>query len=373
MKIKICQHCGKEIVAKNRTMFCSVECRSVFYGSSKGEKEVETIKHHIVKSESPVIKICQYCGKEFKPSGHNQRFCSYECNYKFSRTISKTANIVKICLHCNKEYITTKKKCKYCSRECASKARFGVYNILTTTKCKHCGKDFKPAKIKQKYCSQECYFATLYVNQRFYGARLKNPVIRTCKHCGKEYKPWRVTQNYCGSDCYLANTFDPKVKTICARCGKEIIALKSLNKIYCNKKCHYEAKSNTGEYIKQELKNCLYCGKEFLSVKGAKYCSRKCSGLTNFGKYEEVQTKICVHCGKEYKTHRDQMHCSMECHDNYRCSLHYVPAINKLKTCEYCGKEFRTTALRHFYCNPKCCKKAWEEKNRKGLSVVRNI
>ena len=75
--IKICEFCGKEfevILSLERYRFCSNSCK---YSYRTGEN------HHNWKEK--IFKNCEVCGKEFKvrPSLEHRRFCSNICKYSY--------------------------------------------------------------------------------------------------------------------------------------------------------------------------------------------------------------------------------------------------------------------------------------------------
>lgn len=64
--------------------------------------------------------ICEQCGKPFKSTQVQSRFCSNACKSAYRRA-SGCDNITRICAVCGKEFITTKRKnVLTCSRSCAN-------------------------------------------------------------------------------------------------------------------------------------------------------------------------------------------------------------------------------------------------------------
>lgn len=63
-----------------------------------------------------MIKICEYCHKEFNTYNKNQRFCSHNC-YLDS---VKLSIITVTCKYCNKTFMTKEKFRKFCSPKCAA-------------------------------------------------------------------------------------------------------------------------------------------------------------------------------------------------------------------------------------------------------------
>jgi len=119
-----------------------------------------------------MIKICEYCGKEFHPHQNRRKtkYCSFSCNNK-----SRSANLIKLCETCGKEVpicpseINTR---RFCSLRCASKKRQTIFHKT----CPTCGIDFTTKlwnKDSKKYCSIECNIRA---------------VVKICEVCGKEFR-----------------------------------------------------------------------------------------------------------------------------------------------------------------------------------------
>ena len=152
-----------------------------------------------------MIKICEYCGKEYKTSKKTQKFCSRECAYENIKEVSK---IKVVCLWCGKEKEIYKSHWKqnpnkifYCGLECRDAAR--AANLLDKSEeqrrrspwpekvCIWCGKNFEIFPYREKrnktgifYCSFECmkeYRSTLLgvSHPRGTGEEVK------CNYCGK--------------------------------------------------------------------------------------------------------------------------------------------------------------------------------------------
>ena len=75
-----------------------------------------------------MIKICEYCGKEFETDRETKRFCCRQCKEK-SKQSRKCKGIrldnikyTKVCPVCNTEFITTHQDKKYCSDKCRDKS-----------------------------------------------------------------------------------------------------------------------------------------------------------------------------------------------------------------------------------------------------------
>ena len=71
---KICQLCGKEL-PKNKTRFCSAECRNRF----------NHIKTGRISHNTELIKTCVVCGKQFTTWHSAFVACSDECRERYKR------------------------------------------------------------------------------------------------------------------------------------------------------------------------------------------------------------------------------------------------------------------------------------------------
>lgn len=69
--INICPHCGKEFLARRK--YCSDEC-----------KFAESQKRNFARQKIQVVKICQYCKKEYVGSG--EKYCSSSCSTNATKT-----------------------------------------------------------------------------------------------------------------------------------------------------------------------------------------------------------------------------------------------------------------------------------------------
>jgi hypothetical protein len=123
--------------------------------------------------------------------------------------------------------------------------------------CSQCNKDFIKSYRTQKYCSKECtkiyrkeyskkYQKTALAN-RVKETKLKKIVIKVCIQCAKEFTPTKTT---------------PYQKT-------------------CSQKCR--TSFGNSQVKKKGIRSfiCVFCSKEFNSIRKKKYCSLKCSKEKN--------------------------------------------------------------------------------------------
>lgn len=139
-----------------------------------------------------MLKICEYCGKEFEAVNSNSKFCSRECNHK-----NMTTKIECICDTCGAKVMRKPsdlqgKKNIFCSKECYKEY---AYEIII---CKKCGKEFKARKsLHKKYCSNNCKNACFGKNQK------TNRENIICKYCGKEFESQISSERiYCSENCF---------------------------------------------------------------------------------------------------------------------------------------------------------------------------
>lgn len=203
-----------------------------------------------------MIKICEYCGKEYKTSQKYRKTCSRECrgkldSIKYKKGIyASRGNYKKIEVGCSfplclktkmvklSRYNNNKNKRFFCSKE-----HFGLYKSMflrgeksggykggkVEIKCSMCGKPlmFHPCRIKkQKYfvCSKECW-----------GEILRRTVAKK----GENHPGWVE-----------------KVETYCDYCGEPISILPSQ---YNKSKYHFCKYKGIGKMMNK-------CFREFIKI-----------------------------------------------------------------------------------------------------------
>lgn len=175
-----CKQCNIVYVSyKPKSDYCSIECKRL-------------------ANPKPTYK-CDYCGKEYKISKNQlnrlesgkqkHSYCSKECLAK-----SQNKQVIKICEWCNKEFtisLAFADKQRYCSRQC-----YLDYGNRPNY-CKACGEPFKSSHRDALYCCKECQISDLY------------PKIECeCKTCGKivSYSPkeyFSKKDHYCSQKCHF--------------------------------------------------------------------------------------------------------------------------------------------------------------------------
>lgn len=116
-----------------------------------------------------MIKKCEVCNKEFHPTRHEQRTCSYKCGAKIRKGPTKFNKFKANCFVCGIEVERQQKfknnKNVYCSTQCHYADNITKYkgknnpnfkNALIERSCKRRGDTFKTYHKKQKYCSVKC-------------------------------------------------------------------------------------------------------------------------------------------------------------------------------------------------------------------------
>ena len=115
---------------------------------------------------------CEYCGVEFVPHQHNQRFCSARCKERARMGVTLQT---KVCPTCGKTFETHNTLKNHCSRECRLLHQRAVRHdrrmaakeieVAKTRKpmemkhpcvCEGCGKEFLGKYDYTKYCSRKC-------------------------------------------------------------------------------------------------------------------------------------------------------------------------------------------------------------------------
>ena len=126
-----------------------------------------------------MVKICEYCGKEFKSKGKKPKFCCKECSLK-ARSLKSSKVKVK-CIYCGKElerYPSEIRNEVYCSKECL--AKYTKENSSVTYKCEICNKTVTTKK--SYYDKDERDF--VLVEQKVVKNDKGEIVPETCDKCG---------------------------------------------------------------------------------------------------------------------------------------------------------------------------------------------
>lgn len=160
------------------------------------------------------LKICEYCGKEFKviPSRFDKRrFCSKKCAGKW---LSKCkVRPKKTCKYCGKKFYVQPSRLderQFCSRVCYGKWRsenIPKCKVRLDKTCKYCGKKFEvlPSGHKRQFCSQKCAGKWLSENIRGENHSCYKPKIKkVCERCGKIFEVNRSVadmRRHCSRKC----------------------------------------------------------------------------------------------------------------------------------------------------------------------------
>ena len=110
---------------------------------------------------------------------------------------------------------------------------------------------------------------------------------RTCEQCGKDYQSRQKQGRFCSPKCKSGFRYHSGVDSenrICAHCGKYFSINRYSASLTCGKTCKlkYQAMTEGWHTRKQTQVDCTECGKAYLTYYPyrAKYCSKKCWGLT---------------------------------------------------------------------------------------------
>lgn len=164
-KQRNCVVCGKEFWPTNgQQRVCSDECKAIrdrkrhhidYIENRKEKMHIQGIENRkarneklMAKNEGHLIpkKVCEYCGKEFWPTKHNQKYCSSVCGKKGYELLNTGRNPTekeghkfykRVCTVCGKEYWPNGPNDLTCSSACARTReleRHRVNYIETTEK-----------------------------------------------------------------------------------------------------------------------------------------------------------------------------------------------------------------------------------------------
>lgn len=148
---KICQYCGKEFVAHNKSKaYCSKKCRDIALRVKKGIK--------CNPNTEPFHKVCAVCGKPFDTFREATITCSTECSKKHRRHNKRHALAWD-------EYVAKRKAEAEARNEERQlvKSRIDLIrhinayaNKRVPKECAFCGDAFYSEYPNKKYCSTEC-------------------------------------------------------------------------------------------------------------------------------------------------------------------------------------------------------------------------
>ena len=273
---KICKKCG---ILKDVSCFTKSKNVKDGYENSCKECRREARKKHVIK--------CEICGKEFKTSEKEQKFCSAVCQGVARRKRYKTN-----CSYCNKEIERRnglkKWEYAYCNQDCRAKhlkqLMKGENNPFFNSvkyKCDGCGKEIlvKPwqlRELKHIFCSNECYKNNI---GKFYSGENNSnwnhfltEEERKNKRIYPEYYKWR-------SDVYERDSYT------CQCCGNN----KSGNLI-----AHHLNSYNSDKEHRTDVNNgitvCKKCHKEFHDKYG--YGNNTVEQFKEFLKYKYDNTEV---------------------------------------------------------------------------------
>jgi len=118
----------------------------------------------------------------------------------------------------------------------------------------------------------------------------------------------------------------PRIRYTCPTCGTVFFDTAKRQRIYCSRKCHNEARSQTR---RQVTHICAYCGKSFTAVDASKwttfiaqrFCSQRCQGkgvAQEKGLHVRKKTTFtCQNCNKTFtrmaRADRAYLYCSRPC------------------------------------------------------------
>lgn len=272
----VCPVCHKEFdhsSRSHRAKYCSPEC----YRLAKATRR---------KDRSVRFRKCRLCGKEFKVSDDNRKFCSVDCCAEYHTTKTKIRRklrraqaralpqeekpVPRKCAWCGKDFFRRKgEKLLYCSPECKHEAKVDFARAFrarraagveleprkshekspagTVCNCEICGAEFTRRSSVCRYCSPKCAYVSATLRQKaVYRKKLETkntPAVPCCMHCGKPL-PEGVRSAFCSRKCMqqhierLASASRRKFVRVCAECGREYnLGEDSKSLRYCSESC----------------------------------------------------------------------------------------------------------------------------------------
>ena len=180
--------------------------------------------------------------------------------------------------------------------------------------CEHCHRIYKSRSSVRRFCSRKCYLDSKVES-----------CTKECLICGKRFSPDTKSSRYCSQSCFHKSRVLWHSKT-CSYCSQPFNT-KDIHQQFCSKACSYKGRKPPSQKIRphrktppREQKACPVCGKEFLSVKGQRYCSKECF-------YRARQNRsTCQRCSKVFYAAKylHKKFCSFECFLN-RSNIETAP------------------------------------------------
>ena len=260
---------------------------------------------------------CPECKYSFIVKEPFQVFCSEKCylNY-YCLTQYPGKGDTCICYNCNKIFVKKFALEIFCSNNCRNSYNdyIHLHKDQKMVSCRNCDNSFLQISFRQKFCNDGCRDS--YNNNK---AEEKSFTDKTCVYCAKPFKKTKINQKCCSTEC--------------------------------------EFKHNKKPNGKKQFKNCLNCGRLFITQN----CERNfCSNCKNNFSYTETKIKgerrICPECNTIFiRKGSFQIFCSENCHyKNIKKTTSVQPLI--IKTCLQCKKTFKTRFEKSEYCSMKCKK-----------------
>lgn len=168
-----CSWCHGPIEDDDRTngqRFCSTGCasRSLEYRVTSITKEHDSARkaaHRLIARSKVEPKQCAGCGKPFRRSIEDQRFCSNACGQANKVVVNPwyKQTYERACQECNATFQASSPIAKFCCKAHQSKFfrwrhRQSERRDLASERlpCGHCGTQFTPQQTRAKYCSNRC-------------------------------------------------------------------------------------------------------------------------------------------------------------------------------------------------------------------------
>lgn len=253
-----------------------------------------------------MIKICEYCNKEFTTKDKRQKCCNRECSVKLRSKNSNSKVKVK-CINCGKEierFPSQVLNDVFCSKECYKEY---VTKTSITYKCEICGKEKMMSKSnynksKHHYCSYRCSRIGFSKNYRGEDSPNYEGITQICMQCGNEYLSKKSTigrnkMNFCSRECKnkwqsenIRGLSHPNYKPEMSK--KERIERREYTEYWDWRKTVYERDNFT----------CQCCGDN-------KGHNLRAHHYMNYSKYKELRTDIdngitlCDKCHRKF--HRE--------------------------------------------------------------------
>lgn len=222
--------------------------------------------------------------------------------------------------------------------------------------CQVCGKKYIAKRKGTKYCSKEC-------SDNVHKAKMRAEHTRaigqnTCIHCGNPLP--KNAKKFCSKRCQLKHSGaiqdHDELKKNCVICGKEFVTFKS-QKLTCSDECK-------SKYHKRNHKR----ERELYAQKHPDYISAEDRHKMSLERKARLEKDKALRAKQRVKEEKERQKILAEKEKVKQANKQYWQQYNEEHVCVVCGKKYTAHHPFSIYCSDKCGRKAHPRpKDRKRL------